>query len=66
MVGFMSYGNKKFESLDPLMRELIPPLRQTMLELIDMVDKDTNAFKDFMVSCLKRKTLVLCVRADSV
>jgi hypothetical protein len=60
MVGFMSYGNKKFESLDPLMRELIPPLRQTMLELIDMVDKDTNAFKDFMVSCLKRKTLVLC------
>ncbi|XP_031551807.1 formimidoyltransferase-cyclodeaminase-like isoform X2 [Actinia tenebrosa] len=50
MVGFMSYGNKKYESLDPLMRTLIPPLRQTMLDLIDMVDKDTDAFNDFLMA----------------
>lgn len=49
MVGLMSYGNKKYEPLDPLMRTLIPPLQQTMLELIDMVDKDTSAFNDYMV-----------------
>ncbi|EDO45893.1 predicted protein [Nematostella vectensis] len=48
MVGFMSYGNKKYDNLDPLMRSLIPSLRQAMLDLTEMVDKDTNAFNDFM------------------
>lgn len=58
MVGLMSYGNKKYEPLDPLMRTLIPPLRQTMLELIDMVDKDTLAFNDYMVSVLLLDLLI--------
>ncbi|KAK3702871.1 hypothetical protein QZH41_014145, partial [Actinostola sp. cb2023] len=50
MVGLMTYGMKKFESLDPVMRTVIPPLRQTMLNLIDMVDSDTSAFNDFMIA----------------
>ena len=49
MVGWMTYGNRKFEALDSKMRELIPPLRHVMLDLIPMVDADTSAFTDFMV-----------------
>ena len=49
MVGWLTYGNKKFEALDSQMRKLIPPLRQAMLDFIPMVDADTNAFSGFMV-----------------
>lgn len=49
MVGWLSYGNKKFEALDAQMRNLIPPLRQAMLDFIPMVDADTSAFSAFMV-----------------
>ncbi|KAL9967956.1 hypothetical protein ACROYT_G026274 [Oculina patagonica] len=48
MVGWLTYGNKKFEALDSQMRTLIPPLRQAMLDFIPMVDADTNAFSGFM------------------
>eukprot|EP00112_Aurelia_sp_Birch-Aquarium-sp1_P025141 Seg822.2 transcript_id=Seg822.2/GoldUCD/mRNA.D3Y31 product=Formimidoyltransferase-cyclodeaminase protein_id=Seg822.2/GoldUCD/D3Y31 len=50
MVGWMSYGNKKFEKLDSSMRKLIPPIQKTMLDLIPMVDADTNAFTEYMVA----------------
>jgi glutamate formiminotransferase/formiminotetrahydrofolate cyclodeaminase len=50
MVGWMSYGNKKFERLDTKMRKLIPPLHFAMKELISMIDVDTNAFNDYMMS----------------
>lgn len=48
MVGWLTYGSKKFESLDSQMRCLIPPLRQAMLDFIPMIDADTNAFSGFM------------------
>ncbi|MBL0174726.1 MAG: glutamate formimidoyltransferase [Ignavibacteria bacterium] len=48
MVGWMTYGKRKFEAKDPLMRELIPPLDVAMRELIPMIDADTNAFNDYM------------------
>ncbi|MDZ4712962.1 MAG: glutamate formimidoyltransferase [bacterium] len=50
MVGWMSYGNKKFEHLDSTMRKLIAPLHNKMKELIPMIDADTNAFTDYMVA----------------
>jgi len=50
MVGWMSYGNKKFEHLDSTMRELIPPLHNKMNELIPLIDADTNAFNDYMIA----------------
>ena len=52
MVGWMSYGNRKFESLDSTMRELIPPLQKAMLELVPMVDADSSAFNEYMVNWL--------------
>jgi glutamate formiminotransferase/formiminotetrahydrofolate cyclodeaminase len=48
MVGWMTYGYRKFEHLDKTMRELIPPLHNKMKELIPMIDADTNAFTDYM------------------
>ncbi len=50
MVGWMSYGNKKFEHLDSRMRKLIPPLHGKMKELIPLIDADTNAFNDYMTA----------------
>ena len=50
MVGFLTYGNKKFHSLDPQMRKLIPPLYATMKDLLPYVDHDAAAFNEYMVS----------------
>jgi len=57
MVGWMSYGNKKFEHLDSTMRKLIPPLHLKMKELIPLIDADTDAFTDYMTAMkLPKKT----------
>ncbi|MGA2669665.1 MAG: glutamate formimidoyltransferase [Ignavibacteria bacterium] len=48
MMGWMSYGNKKFEHLDKKMRKFIAPLDNAMKQLIPMIDADTNAFNDYM------------------
>lgn len=57
MVGWMSYGNKKFEHLDSTMRKLIPPLHEKMKQLIPMIDADTIAFNDYMTAMkLPKKT----------
>ncbi|MBV6478039.1 MAG: hypothetical protein HGGPFJEG_00786 [Ignavibacteria bacterium] len=48
MVGWMTYGNKKFEHLDEEMRKLIAPLHFKMKELIPLIDADTDAFTDYM------------------
>jgi glutamate formiminotransferase/formiminotetrahydrofolate cyclodeaminase len=50
MMGWMSYGSKKFEHLDGKMRKFIPPLHIAMTELISMIDADTNAFNDYMIA----------------
>jgi glutamate formiminotransferase/formiminotetrahydrofolate cyclodeaminase len=50
MMGWMSYGTKKFEHLDADMRKLIAPLHVNMKKLIPMIDADTNAFTDYMTA----------------
>jgi glutamate formiminotransferase/formiminotetrahydrofolate cyclodeaminase len=50
MMGWMSYGNKKFEHLDAEMRKNIPPLHEAMKQLLPMIDADTNAFNDYMTA----------------
>ncbi len=50
MMGWMSYGSKKFEHLDETMRKLIPPLDEAMKKLIPMIDADTDAFNDYMLA----------------
>lgn len=48
MVAQLTYGVRKFERLDPKMREIIPPLYKSVQNLIPMIDADTNAFNDYM------------------
>lgn len=50
MVGWMTYGSRKWESLDATMRRLIGPLHNAMQELIPMIDEDTDAFNDYMTA----------------
>lgn len=50
MMGWMSYGNKKFEHLSSKMRRFIPPLHFAMKELIPLIDADTDAFNDYMIA----------------
>ena len=48
MVGWLTYGKRKFEDKDAVMRRLIPPLHQAMEALIPLVDADTRAFAEYM------------------
>jgi glutamate formiminotransferase/formiminotetrahydrofolate cyclodeaminase len=50
MVGKLTYGVRKFESVDAQMRKCIPPLHDAAARLIPMIDADTTAFKDFMAA----------------
>ena len=48
MVGWMTYGLRKFEKLDMQMRVLIKNLDELMRDMIPMIDRDTNAFNAYM------------------
>jgi glutamate formiminotransferase/formiminotetrahydrofolate cyclodeaminase len=48
MVAKLTYGVRKFEHLDEDMRKAIPPLHKATLDLIPMIDADTNAFNDYI------------------
>uniref|UniRef100_A0A8C7S5B6 Formimidoyltransferase-cyclodeaminase n=1 Tax=Oncorhynchus mykiss TaxID=8022 RepID=A0A8C7S5B6_ONCMY len=50
MVGQMTYGKRQFDSLDSIMRRLIPPFHQAMNELLVMVDADSKAFSRYMAA----------------
>jgi glutamate formiminotransferase/formiminotetrahydrofolate cyclodeaminase len=50
MVGWMTYGKRKFEAKDAAMRRLIPPLDQAMKALVPLVDKDTRAFDAYLAA----------------
>ena len=46
----LSYGKRQWEHLDGKMRKIIPVLHHTMLDIIPLIDQDTEAFNDYMVS----------------
>jgi glutamate formiminotransferase / formiminotetrahydrofolate cyclodeaminase len=50
MVGWMTYGKRKFEAQDPVMRRLIPPLHEAMKELLPLIDRDTRAFDAYLAA----------------
>lgn len=52
MVGQMTYGKRQWEKYDSQMRRIIPIMHETMKELISVIDADTYAFNDYMVSLL--------------
>jgi glutamate formiminotransferase/formiminotetrahydrofolate cyclodeaminase len=46
----MTYGKRKFEEQDAIMRRLIPPLHDGMMTMIPMIDADTSAFNDYLAA----------------
>jgi glutamate formiminotransferase/formiminotetrahydrofolate cyclodeaminase len=48
MVAKLTYGVRKFESVDARMRKVIPVLHQAMQRLIPMIDADTSAFNAYL------------------
>ena len=57
MVGFLTYGNKKFYELDGQIRKLIPPLYKAMKDLTPFIDADALAFSEYMV-CFRYRSFV--------
>jgi len=50
MIGQMTFGKRQFESVDSIVRSLIPPLHSAMVKAIPMIDADTDAFNDYMTA----------------
>lgn len=50
MVGWLTYGRRKYEHLEPHLRAHIPPLVRIQEELIQAVDRDCAAFEDYMAA----------------
>jgi glutamate formiminotransferase/formiminotetrahydrofolate cyclodeaminase len=50
MVGWMTYGKRRFEEKEAVMRRLIPPLHEAMKDLLPMIDRDTRAFNDYLAA----------------
>jgi glutamate formiminotransferase / formiminotetrahydrofolate cyclodeaminase len=50
MVGWLTYGRRKYEHLDARMREIIPTLAEAQEALLLAVDRDTDAFNDYMAA----------------
>ncbi len=48
MVGQLTYGIRKFEDVDKQIRAALPKLFDTTQSLIPMIDKDTQAFDEYM------------------
>jgi len=48
MAAKLTYGVRKFESVDREMRTAIAPLHDLSSQLIPMIDADTNAFNEYM------------------
>jgi len=50
MVGWMTYGKRKFEAKDAVMRRLIPPLDEAMKALLPLIDRDSRAFDAYLAA----------------
>jgi glutamate formiminotransferase/formiminotetrahydrofolate cyclodeaminase len=50
MVGWLTYGKRRFEDKDALMRRLIPPLHEAARSLVPLIDADTRAFDAYMAA----------------
>jgi glutamate formiminotransferase / formiminotetrahydrofolate cyclodeaminase len=50
MVGWLTYGRRKYEHLEEHMRAALPQLSEIQEELLRAVDADTDAFADFMAA----------------
>ena len=47
MVGQLSYGKKKWEDVEEVMRKNLPIIYDVTMRLITLIDRDTEAFNAF-------------------
>ncbi len=50
MVGQLTFGRRKFESVDTHMRKALPHLHAAMKALLPMIDADTDAFRHYVAA----------------
>lgn len=50
MVGWLTYGRRKYEHLEPTVRANLPVLVRVQEELLQAVDRDTAAFGEYMTA----------------
>ena len=50
MVGLLTFGKRQFEAVDGLMRKTIEPLHDNLQAMLPLVDKDSEAFSEYMVT----------------
>jgi glutamate formiminotransferase/formiminotetrahydrofolate cyclodeaminase len=50
MVGLLTYGKRKFEDREPVLRRILPTLHRAMTELLPLVDADSRAFDDYLAA----------------
>lgn len=50
MVGWLTYGKRRFEDKDTLMRRLIPPLHEAEQRLIPLIDADASSFDAYLAA----------------
>lgn len=48
MVAKLTHGVRKFDAVQPQMKEIIPTLHKLTRQLIPLIDADTSAFNDYM------------------
>lgn len=48
MCALLTFGNRKFEMLDPHIRQVLPSFFNTYHELLKLVDQDAVAFNSFV------------------
>lgn len=57
MVGWLTYGRRKYEHLDAVVRTNLPPLVEVQAALLGAVDLDTNAYNDYRAAlAMPKKT----------
>ena len=47
MAGQLSYGKKKWESIEAVIRKNLPIAHEATTSLIPLIDRDTDAFNSF-------------------
>jgi glutamate formiminotransferase/formiminotetrahydrofolate cyclodeaminase len=50
MVGWLTYGRRKYEHLDAIMRANLPPLVEIQEQLLQAVDADADAFNEYIAA----------------
>jgi hypothetical protein len=61
MVGLLSFGKRQWEHLDAEMRTAIEPLYSSVDKLLPLIEADTAAFEEYVVSRISGSIFPKCI-----